>query len=94
MWVFKLKWICLTHPLFCLALKGILKSFRNTNILNLIILYLVFVKGRLGTERAVVQLHTQMSQSCLRLSDLPVSKGPKYSSVSVPVTNNKLSLIF
>lgn len=84
----------LKHALFCLTLKGIVKPFRNTNILVLTRPYLKFEKGRRGTERAAMQLHTQMSQSCLRLSDLPVSKGPKYSSVSVPVTNNKHSLIF
>lgn len=84
----------LKRALFCLTLKGVVKPFRNTNISDLTRQYLKFVKGRLGTQCAAMQLHTQMSQSCLRLSDLPVSKGPKYSSVSVPVTNNKLSLIF
>lgn len=84
----------LKPALLCLTLKGIVKPFRNTNILDFTRPYLKFVKGRLGTQRAAMQLHTQMSQSCLRLSELPVSKGPKYSSVSVPVTNNKLSLIF
>lgn len=71
-----------------------MKPFRNTNILDLTRPSLKFVRERLGTQCATMQLHTQMSQPCLRLSELPVSKGPKYSSVSVPVTNNKLSLIF
>lgn len=38
----------LEHALFGLTFKGIIKPYRNINILDLMKPYLIFVNGRLG----------------------------------------------
>lgn len=46
----------LEHALVGFTFKGINKPRRNTNVLDLMKLYLVFVNGRLGIQQAIVQL--------------------------------------
>lgn len=46
----------LERTLVCFTFKGINKPHRNTNVLDLMKLYLVFVNRRLGIQQAVMHL--------------------------------------
>lgn len=47
--------ISLEHALFGLTFKGIIQPYRNSNILDIMKPYFIFVSGRLGIQQAVMQ---------------------------------------